>query len=93
MFEHVEGVFFLLMNEGILLPSCEELILLPIQTQVQGFVCGAGLSYTLWRVVMTIVTIVAVEKDKLGLHNMIHTANITIWEWNTAAWQHATDIP
>lgn len=46
------------------LPFCQKLILLSIQTELIGFICSAWLSHTLWGVNVSIVTKVAVVKEK-----------------------------
>jgi len=51
-------------KERLALPCCQQLILLSVQTQLQGFICSAALPHTLWGVRVTIVTVVAVEKDR-----------------------------
>lgn len=46
------------------LPFCQKLILLSIQTELIGFICSVWLSHTLWGVNVSIVTKVAVVKEK-----------------------------
>ena len=71
------GVFAYLKKERLLLPRCEQLVLLSLQTGLQGFV-GAGFPHTLRAVHMRIVAVVAVGEGKgQGFTDMLqHKLNL-----------------